>query len=90
MAAVRRRRAGMGAIMMMEMMGSMESRLGLRSAYKILIDPIFMCWIVAFIFFDSGPEYQLESFYHPFLVNIKIVHFYYSQGYISCPFDFIV
>ena len=71
MAAVRRRRAGMGVIMIMEMMGSMESRLGLRSAFdtrtfayrrvdKILIDPIFMCWIVAFIFFDSGPEYQLR------------------------------
>ena len=71
MAAVRRRRAGMGAIMMMEMMESMELRLGLRSAFdtrtfayrrvdKILIDPIFMCWIVAFIFFDSGPEYQLR------------------------------
>jgi len=49
----------MGAIMMMGMIGSMESRLGLRSAFdtrtfayrrvdKILIDPIFMCWIVAF------------------------------------------
>jgi len=57
--------------MMMGMMGLMESRLRLRSPFdtrtfayqrvdKILIDPIFMCWIVAFIFFDSGQEYQLR------------------------------